>query len=299
MNEAMHALFDQVRAEEALKERTQTALFRKARRYRARRRMMAAAAACLTAVILAGGSWAYFTPTVEISIDINPSIELGVNRFDKVVSVCGRNEDGEALAEELDVVYLDCTEALQRILDDETVTALLAEDGAVSIGVIGQEGAQATRLLEDLRSCAQSCGEDARCYFAHRQEVEPAHDLGLSYGKYKALLEAQAIDPTMTADRIRDMTMGEVRDWMACQQGSCGATGQQFHAQDCDGSGQTESTGSQGWGQTKDPLQSAESDPSQTVSGGEGWGSAQKHRSQEETSGKNDQESGHHGTGCP
>lgn len=31
----------------------------------------------------------YFTPTSVISIDINPSLELTVNRFDKIIDVVG------------------------------------------------------------------------------------------------------------------------------------------------------------------------------------------------------------------
>ena len=40
--------------------------------------------ACCLLVLLAGwgGHHAYFTPSAIISIDVNPSLELGVNRFD-------------------------------------------------------------------------------------------------------------------------------------------------------------------------------------------------------------------------
>ena len=33
------------------------------------------------------GHWLYFEPTAEISIDINPSLELELNRFNHVLSV--------------------------------------------------------------------------------------------------------------------------------------------------------------------------------------------------------------------
>mgnify|MGYP006964182038 CR=1 FL=1 len=51
-------------------------------------------AACLLLLFL-GGRQFYFIPTVKISIDINPSMELGVNRFDRIVSVEGYNDDGK------------------------------------------------------------------------------------------------------------------------------------------------------------------------------------------------------------
>ena len=44
----------------------------------------------------AGGAYAYAkAPVAYVSMDINPSVELGVNVFDNVVSVEAYNEDGK------------------------------------------------------------------------------------------------------------------------------------------------------------------------------------------------------------
>lgn len=58
-------------------------------------------AACFVLCVALGGYHLYFTPTSIISMDINPSIELEINRFDKVIGVDGYNEDGENLVESL------------------------------------------------------------------------------------------------------------------------------------------------------------------------------------------------------
>ena len=50
-------------------------------------RRAAALAAGLVLLFFIGGSWVFMTPTAYISIDINPSLELGINRFDRIVSV--------------------------------------------------------------------------------------------------------------------------------------------------------------------------------------------------------------------
>ncbi len=55
---------------------------------------------------------------------MNPSIELGINRFDKVVSVAGCNADGEALAAALDIKYLDYDAALEQVLSSEAAPAM-------------------------------------------------------------------------------------------------------------------------------------------------------------------------------
>lgn len=85
MNKAFKALFEPIKAEEALKESTRAFLAEQINdtaRTAKRRRCHAYALACVCLLlVLIGGPWMYFTPTAEISIDINPSIELSLNRL--------------------------------------------------------------------------------------------------------------------------------------------------------------------------------------------------------------------------
>lgn len=48
----------------------------------------AALAACVAVVVLLSSvtAWAYCTPYDYVSLDVNPSIEFSVNRFDRVIS---------------------------------------------------------------------------------------------------------------------------------------------------------------------------------------------------------------------
>lgn len=78
----------------------------------------AAASAACGFVFLIGGAWICLSPTAQISIDINSSVELGINRFDKVVSVKGRNEDGSRLVERLDVWFVDYEEAVEQVMKE-------------------------------------------------------------------------------------------------------------------------------------------------------------------------------------
>ena len=67
------------------------------------RRAVAAVAACLVLAVVGFGGFAYAQPTTYVGIDVNPSIELGVNRFGIVVQAEAFNDDGRAL---LDAVSL-------------------------------------------------------------------------------------------------------------------------------------------------------------------------------------------------
>lgn len=66
----------------------------------------------------AWGHWLYFTPIAEISIDINPSIEMSINRFEQVIFVNDFNMDGQKLSGMFDVKYKNCTDAIEQKLNN-------------------------------------------------------------------------------------------------------------------------------------------------------------------------------------
>lgn len=218
MRSRIKGAFAAVRAEEALKESTLDFLERYRLGGRARRgwwagQRLALAAACVLLLALGAGGWLVFTPTASISIEVNPWIELGVNRFDRVVSVEGRNDDGAALADTLDLRFMDCAQAVRTVLESGDVSALLAEDEVMAIGVIGSDEAQCGRLLSQVETTA-AAAPNAYCYCADRDEAAAAADAGLSCGKYRAYLALRELDPTVTPEAVRGMSMRELRQWM-------------------------------------------------------------------------------------
>lgn len=220
MDERFRAAFDSVHAEPELKAAARVAVARRARQRQSPARplrLVLATAACAAVVVL-GGGWLYLTPTAHISIDVNPSLELGVNRFDRVVSVEGWNDDGTALAQTVDVKNLTYTDAVETILQSEPITALVAQDAVVEIGVIGDDDTRCARILAGVESCTEN-HRNTHCYQAATGEVEAAHDCGLSYGKYRAYLELAALDPTITPEEVQGMTMREIRDRIAALSG--------------------------------------------------------------------------------
>eukprot|EP00792_Barthelona_sp_PAP020_P002596 TRINITY_DN14132_c0_g1_i1.p1 TRINITY_DN14132_c0_g1~~TRINITY_DN14132_c0_g1_i1.p1 ORF type:complete len:241 (+),score=38.29 TRINITY_DN14132_c0_g1_i1:170-892(+) len=65
------------------------------------RRFALIAAVFLLILLPITGSWAYYTPTGYIEIDINPSLEIVYNRFNRVIGVNGLNEDGKEVIESM------------------------------------------------------------------------------------------------------------------------------------------------------------------------------------------------------
>lgn len=228
MNRAFKELFGPITADEGLKERTQAFLAEQTRGYsraetgkRRRPAYALAACACLLLVLL-GGRWLYFTPTAEISIDINPSLELEINRFDRVVRVSALNEDGQALADTLDVKYKSYTQAIEQLLNHESVTALLSDGEVMTITVVGQDEVQSASILSGVEACTAG-HHNTYCHAATSEEVAGAHESGLSCGKYRAFLELQRLDPDITPEDVQGMTMREIQDLIDSLRAESGA----------------------------------------------------------------------------
>lgn len=216
MNDKLKETFDLIKAEDVLKENTRDFLAYKTRGYtragaaRPRSYRYTAVCACLILLLL-GGHWLFFTPTSEISIEINPSIELSVNRFDRVISVNSLNVDGDELKAALDIKYRSYTDAIERILENEKISALLAGDNIMTITVTGRDMAQSAEILSGIELCTADRA-NTYCHYSSPDEVAAAHSEGLSCGKYEAYMQLKALDPGIRAEDVRDMTMREIYD---------------------------------------------------------------------------------------
>ena len=122
------AVLDRVKAEDELVEKTERYLRAKLKGpalveslyfIRRERRMKKILVACIAAVlvigVLAGGYTYLETPVAYISLDINPSIELGINALNKVVSSEGVNRRQSAL-EGQKIIRASLTDALDSLI---------------------------------------------------------------------------------------------------------------------------------------------------------------------------------------
>ena len=104
MNSVWKTALDRIHAEEQLKEHTRTYLAQQLVQQQTRRRTHwrpALASLCLLLMLALGSYWLFLIPTAFISIDLNPSLELSINRFDRVIAVQGYNDEGQAIADSL------------------------------------------------------------------------------------------------------------------------------------------------------------------------------------------------------
>ena len=141
-----------------------------------RSRPLAATLACLL-LMLGVGFWQLWrTPVSYISIDINPSIELALNRLDRVVAVTAYNEDGAAVAQGLSLENRPYQQAMDALLADEVLQSYLGEGARLYVTVVSE---REDRLRQGIQGCYGYRDHHGQYYQADRacldEEIGRAH----------------------------------------------------------------------------------------------------------------------------
>lgn len=226
MSDRMKSAFDEVKADENLKASTMAYINgERARREKkkpaAPRFRMAFAAALVAFVAVIGGGYSvYAMPEAYVSIDVNPSVELALNRFDRVLSATAYNGDGEIVLEGLDLKNERYTDAVDMLIESDAFQAYLTEENDLTITVVsGDEDA----LITGIMGCRAVERYNAYCTSADEEIVQEAHGYGMSIGKYQASLQLCQYDDSVTLEDCRGMTMREIRDMTSQHQGNSGS----------------------------------------------------------------------------
>lgn len=180
------------------------------------RRAAAALAACLVlAVIGLTGSRLYFEETAFVDIDVNPSIELGINRFDIVVSARAYNNDGEALLEAVSITGKRYDAAVAELTSSEAFEPYASGDAFVAISVVADDARQsdALRAQSDARLRDLPC--EGTCHAVDAETHAAASASGMGTARYQAALQLMALDDTLALEDCARMSMHELRDRIA------------------------------------------------------------------------------------
>lgn len=247
-----------------------------------------AVAACLVLVAFGVGGYAIATPTAYVGIDVNPSIELGINRFDHVVEAKAYNDDGQAVLDQAQVrgmAYADALAAIESAMADQ---GYLAQDSVIEVNVVCDDDNRYASIESTCMNCFSGSGSGAHCSRATADEHHEASSCGMGLGKYRAYQALSAAGVDITADEASAMTMRELYD-LGTEAGvdiewGCGAGHGAGHGSGkgaLDGSADAESVdcddasgaGAQGQGQGQNQGQGAgQSSGSGSGQGGQGHG---------------------------
>ena len=76
------------------------------------------AAAVFIMMSFGGSAYAYYTPVSTVLVEINPSIEIKVNSFDRIIEATAKNEDGEKLLKSLELSNYKLEQGLILVVEE-------------------------------------------------------------------------------------------------------------------------------------------------------------------------------------
>lgn len=176
-----------------------------------------AAALVLVAGLLFAGHSLYSTPTTLVSIDVNPSIELSLNRFDRVVAAQGLNPEAEEVLAGLPLKGRGYAEALALLMDEGGLAGYLGEDAFLVFSLQSSNANRQDALLAGLQEAAgatvlsRHAGATVEYLLVDGQTVAEAHGHGMSAGKYMLVQELAALEPGLDVEAYTHHSVGDIQ----------------------------------------------------------------------------------------
>ncbi len=223
---------ERVRATEDMKQDTLRYLTAQRKCRRGRRFYPLAVAAALAVLVLSAAGWQVMvrTPVAYVSVDVNPSVELALNRLDRVVSATAYNADAQAVLEDVALEGKPYAQALDAFLESDAMTPYLTGPYALTVTVAAPTAGKEAALLAELRGCESYRANGGRSASAELSTLREAHDHGMSFGKYAAARLLQSYDSTVTDADCHHMTMSQLQERInTCEHGSGTGYGYAHH----------------------------------------------------------------------
>ena len=182
-----------------------------------RRLVPTLAGVALAVAIFAGSIGLYNENFQTVYIDINPSVALKLNRFERVIGVEYLNEDAKELLSGVNLVGCDATEALSVVIEACNSAGYVQDDSEIYISATSKDEQKSEKLLEKLKGHTEGMkaeeGETyaVNTYNAKKADKERYEKSSVSPAKYDIIEDIIDEDGKYTFDSLKDKSMGELR----------------------------------------------------------------------------------------
>ncbi len=181
-------------------------------------KMVSAAAAVLLVAGLGYGFYTYNTPYSYLNIDINPSVEIATNVYDRIISVKPLNDDGKKLLELGSYKNMKLEDGVEELLQDAKDKGYFSDErkNAVMITVSGKDEDKVTEIENEIKDTAETevkeVSKDAQVVVEKvpLARHEEASKLGISPGKMLLIERLKAVSPDIKAEDFVDKPVKEI-----------------------------------------------------------------------------------------
>ena len=192
-----------------------------------KRRWTSLIAACLAVMLLGGGLFYQRANAVAsvVSLDVNPSIELKVNRSEKVLVCTPLNEDAKAILADMsngaDLKGAKLDVAVNAIVGSLVRNGYLNSiSSAIMISVEDKDAARAEKLQRELTSAVDGVLQTSEAKAAVLTQTltqdaareQQARENNISTGKAALVNHVLAINPSLKFDALAKLSVEELKD---------------------------------------------------------------------------------------
>lgn len=183
------------------------------------RQLSIVAAACLCLVVMGGGaaSYQYQNRVVDsvIGIDVNPSVELSINRKNRVLEAKALNEEARTIIADMDLEGVDLNVAVNAVVGSMVTHGYLDDlENAILVTVSNDSIRKATELrtsvVGDIEKTLEENQVQAVVYdqqVIERDEMKAlAEAYGISYGKAYFLKELIEQNKELTMEDMEELS---------------------------------------------------------------------------------------------
>ncbi|NOU96319.1 protein RsgI [Paenibacillus sp. LMG 31456] len=185
--------------------------------------MVAAVVFCLVVFASFAGKIGSSEVVAYVSLDINPSIEMGIDEKEQVLELRGLNDDGSELIQTVDFKGKTLEKVTASLLDKAEQKSLAKGEADIVIAsskVLDKGTVDDTKIAEKLRQqvtehIKQTHPDQVSAYqveaFAAPQEIRAeANKSGISMGKYSVYLNAKSNGVEVTVDDLKKESIHKI-----------------------------------------------------------------------------------------
>ena len=192
------------------------------------RRWISLAAACLAVVLLVSGGLVFRQENAVasvVSLDVNPSIELNVNKREKVLSCRALNEDARKLLEDMnggaDLEGVKLEVAVNAIVGSLVRSGYLSSiSSAIMISVEDRDAARAEKLQRELMNAVDGILQTSQSQASVLTQTvaqdaaleQQARENRISTGKAALIKRIIAMNDRLSFEALATLSVGELKD---------------------------------------------------------------------------------------
>lgn len=178
--------------------------------------------ACSLSILFLGfGTYTYIKlPVAYVSLDINPSIELSVNRFNNVVSTSALNKDGQILLNDINSNDKSVYGIVNEIIDSAIKEKYISNNKptAIAVASISDDYELRNSLENDLKNSISnhfsknSIDGTIYSYDEDFSKRDAAQKMDISVGKMNLIEELISFDESITVDEYKNKSVVNIDD---------------------------------------------------------------------------------------